>query len=59
MRPTAKFTQAEVERVLKAIAKSGAKVSASFLPDGTVKLEPVVGDNTDSPSSEVKSDIIL
>jgi hypothetical protein len=52
-----KIRQADIERVLRAVAKTGVSVSTYLMPDGSIKLEHVNDDDT--PKNELKSDIIL
>lgn len=53
--PVAK--QPELERVLRAIEKTGAHMSMHLMSDGSIKLVPV--SNDDTPKIELKSDIVL
>jgi hypothetical protein len=39
-RTGAKVTQADIARVLRAIAQSGMKMSLEISPDGTLRLHP-------------------
>lgn len=40
-RTAAKITQADVARVLRAVAQSGMRMAVQIMPDGTIRLEPV------------------
>lgn len=40
-RTAAKVTQADVARVLRAVAQSGMKMRVEIALDGTIRLEPV------------------
>jgi len=40
-RRASKFTQADVQRALAAVAKSGANIVVEIVPDGTIRLVPV------------------
>lgn len=41
-RTPAKVTQADIARVLRAVAQSGLKMRVQILPNGQIILEPVV-----------------
>lgn len=45
-RTPAKITQADIARVLRAVAASGMKMSLEVRPDGTIRLEPVEAGQT-------------
>lgn len=40
-RTPARVTQADVARVLRAVAQTGTKMAVHISPDGTIRLEPV------------------
>lgn len=40
-RTAAKITQADIARVLRAVAASGMKMSVQISQDGSIRLEPV------------------
>lgn len=40
-RTPAKVTQADVARVLRAVAQTGSRMAVQISPDGTIRLEPV------------------
>lgn len=40
-RTPARLTQADVARVLRAVAQTGTRVAVQISPDGTIRLEPV------------------
>jgi len=40
-RTPAKVTQADIARVLRAVAQSGLRLSVQIMPDGSIRLEPV------------------
>lgn len=42
-RTAAKVTQADIARVLRAVAQSGMKMSLEVKPDGTIRLDPADG----------------
>jgi hypothetical protein len=39
----AKVSQADIARVLRAVAQSGLRMSVRIAPDGTITLDPVDG----------------
>ena len=39
-RTAAKITQADIARVLRAVAQSGMKLAVEIAPDGSIRLEP-------------------
>lgn len=47
-RTAAKVTQADVARVLRAVAQTGLKMNVRIAPDGTISLE-----HTDGKSGQV------
>lgn len=42
-RTAAKVTQADIARVLRAVAQTGTKMRVEISPDGTIRMEPVEG----------------
>lgn len=44
-RAPARITQADIARVLRAVAASGMKMAVQILPDGSIRLEPVEASN--------------
>jgi hypothetical protein len=52
-----KIRQTNVERVLRAVAKTGAHVSVHIMRDGSIELMPVSDDDT--LNNEFKPDIVL
>jgi len=42
-RTAAKVTQADIARVLRAVAQAGTKMRVEISPDGTIRMEPVEG----------------
>lgn len=42
-RTPARVTQADVARVLRALAQSGMRMSVEITPEGGIRLEPVDG----------------
>jgi len=51
------FTQARIERAIKAAKKQGMRVI--LRPDGTMILEKAPDDPQDDPDHQKKSDIVL
>jgi hypothetical protein len=49
-RTAAKVTQADIARVLRAVAQSGMKMSLEISPDGTLKLHPADVAISDAPT---------
>jgi hypothetical protein len=44
-RHAARFTQADIARALKAVEQVGARMAVEILPDGTIRIAPVVEKN--------------
>jgi hypothetical protein len=42
-RTAAKVSQADIARVLRAVAQTGTKMRVEISPDGTIRMEPVEG----------------
>lgn len=42
-RTAAKVSQADIARVLRAVAQSGMRMSLEVKPDGTIRLDPADG----------------
>lgn len=42
-RTGAKVSQADIARILRAVAQSGLRMSVRISPDGTITLDPVDG----------------
>lgn len=40
-RTAAKVTQADIARVLRAVAQTGTKMRVEISPDGTIRMEPI------------------
>jgi hypothetical protein len=51
-RRPARFTQADLDRALKAAEKAGADVAVDILPDGTIRLSRPQKDRDNSPTIE-------
>lgn len=56
-RTPAKVTQADIARVLRAVAQTGAKMRVEISPDGTIRMEPVEG--PDRPRFDRKGPVDL
>ncbi len=53
-RTAAKVTQADIARVLRAVAQSGMKMRVEISQDGNIRLEPFAEGNTQKVDSRVE-----